>query len=207
MIVEAMILSLPMLADVLFLALFFFAIFGIACTELFKGTLSNRCAAPDFTYAYNETGSSVLLVGPKGKPPRGSLAIHSLRCSNLNPTIYDDPPVQSVTLPSPYLPFSQNVSYIVSDYDQVCRGPMASSESWDISTGGIPVASSFSYVGGRNWGYACPWQNSLNPNDLNWPVGLVCVPWGNPDPGGTRNFDTIFSSWIMVFQHMAAQDW
>ena len=93
MIVEAMILSLPMLADVLFLALFFFAIFGIACTELFKGTLSNRCAAPDFTYAYNETGSSVLLVGLKGKPPgdtlpcrTGRVCSHSLRCSDLNPT-------------------------------------------------------------------------------------------------------------------------
>ena len=59
-------MSLPMLADVLYLALFFFAIFGIACTEMFKGTLSNRCAAPDFTYAYNETGSSLLLVGLKG---------------------------------------------------------------------------------------------------------------------------------------------
>lgn len=76
MIVEAMILSLPMLADVLFLALFFFAIFGIACTELFMGTLSYRCAAPDFTYAYNETGSSVLLVG-QGAGHQGEACQHT----------------------------------------------------------------------------------------------------------------------------------
>lgn len=45
--VECMLRSLPMLADVAILAMFFYAIFGIASVELLKGRMSNRCGAPD----------------------------------------------------------------------------------------------------------------------------------------------------------------
>ena len=62
MIVEALILSLPMLTDVVFLAVFYMCIFGIACTELFMGLLRNRCGAPDFTYAYEDENGGGLMV-------------------------------------------------------------------------------------------------------------------------------------------------
>lgn len=60
-----MLLSLPMLGDVVILALFFFAIFGILCVELFKGRLSYRCGAPDFSSAtslYTADGNVLLQV-------------------------------------------------------------------------------------------------------------------------------------------------
>ena len=98
------------------------------------------------------------------------------------------------------------MSYVVLDIDQICRGPLAADETWDNTTG-IPTASPFSYIGGVSWGYACPWEPSVNPNDYNYPSGSLCVPYINPDIGGYRNFDNILMSWIMVFQHMAAQDW
>jgi hypothetical protein len=76
---------------------------------------------------------------------------------------------------------------------QICKGPMAAEESWDNSSG-QPIASSFSSVGGSAWGYACPWQPSANPNNPNYPNGLICVPYGNPDIGGYRNFDNILTA-------------
>ena len=105
-----------------------------------------------------------------------------------------------------YVTISQNVSYTVIDTDQICKGPLADQETWDNITGS-PVASPFSYIGGVSWGYACPWQPTDNPNAPNYPNGLFCVPYGNPDTGGYRNFDSILMSWIQVFQHMAAQNW
>ena len=41
-IVEALIRSIPMLGDVVILALFYYTIFGIACVELFHGELGYR---------------------------------------------------------------------------------------------------------------------------------------------------------------------
>ena len=61
-----MLLSLPMLGDVVILTLFFFAIFGILCVELFKGKLGYRCGAPDFSAAssvYTVDGNILLQVG------------------------------------------------------------------------------------------------------------------------------------------------
>ncbi|GAX83897.1 hypothetical protein CEUSTIGMA_g11321.t1, partial [Chlamydomonas eustigma] len=56
-IVEAFIHSVPMLMDVLILVGFFFAVFGIACVELFKGQYSNRCGSPVFNYSFLEFSS------------------------------------------------------------------------------------------------------------------------------------------------------
>ena len=53
-IVEALILSMPMLFDVMVLALFYFSIFGIVCVELFKGKFLGRCSAPVFTVASDD---------------------------------------------------------------------------------------------------------------------------------------------------------
>ena len=63
-IVEALVLSLPMLGDVMILALFYFAIFGILCVELFKGQLLYRCGTPNFSNANNGTiyGEDLLFV-------------------------------------------------------------------------------------------------------------------------------------------------
>ena len=68
MIVEALILSRPMLGDVAILAMFYFAIFGIACVELFKGKFEFRCGSPDFSSAYSDTanGGGVLMVSGGG---------------------------------------------------------------------------------------------------------------------------------------------
>lgn len=102
-----------------------------------------------------------------------------------------------------------NVSYTVdpSNTDQqsalICKGPLAYDGMWSNATG-KPVTN-FSYVGGRQWGYACPWWPSSNPNDLNNPRGAVCFQWGNPDIGGYRSFDHIFIAWFQVFQHVAVQ--
>ena len=57
------------------------------------------------------------------------------------------------------------------------------------------------------WSYQCNWQPSDNPNHLNYPSGLFCAPYQNPDIGGIRNFDNILFAWIQVFQHMVMQDW
>ena len=53
---------------------------------------------------------------------------------------------------------------------------------------------SFSYVGGRQWGYACTDET-------------YCVYYGNPSLGGYRNFDNILSTWLQVLQHMAPCNW
>jgi hypothetical protein len=45
--VVSVLLSLPMLTNVVILVLFFYAIFGIASVELFRGRMSYRCGAPD----------------------------------------------------------------------------------------------------------------------------------------------------------------
>lgn len=45
-IVVCLIRSLPMLADVAILAMFYYSIFGIACVELFRGQMSFRCGSP-----------------------------------------------------------------------------------------------------------------------------------------------------------------
>jgi hypothetical protein len=57
--VVALIKSIPMMADVFVLAMFYLSIFGIACVELFMGKLDMRCGEPDFTYAF--TGSEGLV--------------------------------------------------------------------------------------------------------------------------------------------------
>jgi hypothetical protein len=41
-----------MLGDVIILAMFYFSVFGIFCTEIFKGKLYGRCGAPVFDQAY-----------------------------------------------------------------------------------------------------------------------------------------------------------
>ena len=98
------------------------------------------------------------------------------------------------------------MSYIVTDTVQLCKGPLASDETWDNTTG-TPQSTPFSYLGGQSWGYACNWQPTNNPVEPNYPYGQMCVPYGNPDVGGYRNFDNILMAWIQVFQHMAVQDW
>lgn len=104
----------------------------------------------------------------------------------------------------------QNVSYIVDAVPAdgsptiVCKGPSPYDRMWSNASG-VPSMPEFSVLGGRQWGYACPWQPTDNPNDPNYPSGQVCVAWGNPDIGGYRNFDNILLAWIMVLQHMATQ--
>lgn len=53
-----------MLLDVLVLAGFYFAIFGVLGVNLFGfGILTRRCAAPDFTHAYStEEGDGLMVV-------------------------------------------------------------------------------------------------------------------------------------------------
>ena len=188
MIVSALVRALPMLADVVILAAFFFSIFGIACVELFKGQFYNRCGVPDFTNA-----SSVITADG-----RDTLVVRAS---------LHKPCAAHQSCPDAYLScyIQQNVSYIVADTGQLCKGPLVADQTWDNTTGNPTV--SFSYIGGVSWGYACPWTPSDNPNDPNYPNGMLCVPYGNPDLGGYRNFDNILLSWIQVFQHMALQDW
>jgi hypothetical protein len=69
------------------------------------------------------------------------------------------------------------------------------------------VAAPFSYIGGLQWGYACPIEPSSNPNDINYPLGVFCTNYGNPDIGGYRNFDNILITWVQLYQHMTWQDW
>ncbi len=154
-----------MLGDVVILAMFYFALFGIICVEFFKGRFYYRCGDPDFSGAYFAADGSGL--------------------QNISYTVNTTAPYQST---------------------QLCRGPMAYQQTWDNSTGTL-IPGSFDPVGGIFWGYACPAQPSPNPNDVNYPNGLTCVYYGNPDVGGYRNFDNILIAWIQIFQHMAQQDW
>ncbi len=72
-ILQALFKSLPMLLDVLLLTLFYFAIFGIICVQLFMGILRKQCGAPDFSNAVtvidNATGIVTLTVSSSGGCP------------------------------------------------------------------------------------------------------------------------------------------
>ena len=103
-----------------------------------------------------------------------------------------------------------SVSYAVntSSYvntNQVCKGPMVTDQTWP-ATSSPPDYSSYNPAGGKSWGYSCPSYPSDNPNDLNYPDGLFCIPYANP-VYGQRNFDNIFYTWMAVFQHVLPQDW
>ncbi|GAX86028.1 hypothetical protein CEUSTIGMA_g13443.t1 [Chlamydomonas eustigma] len=169
-IVESLFRSLPMLGDVMILAMFYFSVFGIFCTELFKGQLYGRCGAPAFDQAYD--------VVQEG----------------------DTKMTTQVVI--------MNVSYVVSTTaaTQVCKGPLSSDQIW-YNVSNTAVAAPFSYIGGLQWGYACPYQPSSNPNDINYPSGVFCTNYGNPDIGGYRNFDNILITWVQLYQHMTWQDW
>ncbi|GAX76998.1 hypothetical protein CEUSTIGMA_g4445.t1 [Chlamydomonas eustigma] len=56
-------------------------------------------------------------------------------------------------------------------------------------------------------GYAPPSWPSDNPTDPNYPDGLICIPYGNPDIGGYRNFDNILITWVQIFQYLTHMDW
>ena len=56
-IVEAFVASMPMMTDTLFLALFYYAIFGILCLQIFMGQLRGRCGTPDFSGSFIDTSS------------------------------------------------------------------------------------------------------------------------------------------------------
>lgn len=102
----------------------------------------------------------------------------------------------------------QNVSFRVAaeNQAQLCRDPMAVGYTW-VNTSQGPQAAPFEYIGGNQFGYVCPWMPTDNPYFINYPDGLLCVLYGNPNIGGYRNFDNIFYSFIQVFQHMVCQDW
>ncbi len=177
MIVASLIYSLPMLADVGILALFYFSIFGVACLELFQGQLLGRCGSPSFAGNFS---------GPIPQSVREpSCCAKDERVNHISP---------------------QNISYSISDYGQVCKGPLIGDITWDNSTG-VPMSTSWSYIGGVMWGYSCQNYASDNPNDPNFPYWQTCVPYGNPDIGGFRNFDNILIAWIQIVQHVSAQDW
>jgi len=77
--------------------------------------------------------------------------------------------------------------------------------SWDNHSG-TPVAVPTSQVS-YAWSYSCPLSPTNNTNDINYPNGLVCVDYMNPDIGGIRNFDNILYAWIAIMQHIVCQDW
>jgi hypothetical protein len=51
-----------MIFDVLVLALFYMAIFGVTTLQLYAGQLSRRCAQPDFSLAYTDGTTFVVQV-------------------------------------------------------------------------------------------------------------------------------------------------
>ena len=59
LVVDALISSLPMMTDIVFLAMFYYAVFGIICLQIFMGQLEYRCGAPDFTSSYVATGQVI----------------------------------------------------------------------------------------------------------------------------------------------------
>ena len=83
MIVVALIKSIPMMADVFVLAVFYFTIFGIACVELFIGKLDRRCGVPDFSYAYTD-GAGFVQVRRQGVAVQGvGSAQWAVTCAHL----------------------------------------------------------------------------------------------------------------------------
>lgn len=56
-ILEALIRCLPLMTNVLVLALFYYSVFGVLCLQFFMGTLGNRCAAPNFETSFTEMSS------------------------------------------------------------------------------------------------------------------------------------------------------
>jgi hypothetical protein len=80
------------------------------------------------------------------------------------------------------------------DTYQCCKGPKPTTPDYWTNSSQGPVAPTFSYVGGRQWGYACPDET-------------YCVDYGNPSIGGYRNFDNILSTWLQLLQHMAPCNW
>ena len=106
---------------------------------------------------------------------------------------------------------SQNVTYALNTSNdflvqQICASPLSRYTLWDNGTGSPLTATPPEPIMG-SWSYQCNWQPTDNPNHLNYPSGLFCAPYQNPDIGGIRNFDNILFAWIQVFQHMVMQDW
>ncbi|KAJ9520848.1 hypothetical protein QJQ45_014049 [Haematococcus lacustris] len=61
--VETLVRSIPMIADVGLLALFYLAIFGVTTVQLYAGRLDGRCGLPDFSAAVTDATG---LVTPPG---------------------------------------------------------------------------------------------------------------------------------------------
>ena len=70
--VTCIVRSLPMLGDVAILAMFFYAIFGIASVEVFKGRMLYRCAPPDPSSFTNTDANGVYQVSLISPRPRSS---------------------------------------------------------------------------------------------------------------------------------------
>lgn len=66
-IVVTLIRSIPMMVDVLVLALFFLCIFGVTTVQLYAGQLAGRCGAPDFSNAWTDTATGIMHVGGGGR--------------------------------------------------------------------------------------------------------------------------------------------
>jgi hypothetical protein len=51
-----------MIFDVLVLALFYMAIFGVTTLQLYAGQLDGRCGQPDFSLAYTDDSTFIVQV-------------------------------------------------------------------------------------------------------------------------------------------------
>eukprot|EP00798_Chlamydomonas_sp_ICE-L_P013777 gene13777-19685_t len=58
--VTTLLLSLPLIVDVLYLALFFFTIFGVITTQIYMGEFDKRCGTPDFAFSFKLPGTDVI---------------------------------------------------------------------------------------------------------------------------------------------------
>ncbi len=160
MLVMTLIRSIPMLVDVLMLALFYFVVFGVTTIQLYAGKLSGRCGVPDFSNSTMDAAGGL-----------------------------------------------QGVSYLVPGDQQelVCSGPDTGGLVWSNATGVPLPVSGIETNGGQ--GHICEWTSGPPDFASAAPFGYWCAGWGNPGPGGERNFDNFALALLAIFQTITLSDW
>eukprot|EP00798_Chlamydomonas_sp_ICE-L_P006468 gene6469-3102_t len=116
-IVLAVIKSIPMMADVFVLTLFYLSIFGIACVQIFMGKLKNRCGVADLSGAYTGIDGSLEIVTCMVSADDADDV-----CAGPDPNANTWTNTSSVSI----------VTCMVSadDADDVCAGPDPNANTW-----------------------------------------------------------------------------
>ncbi|KAJ9521131.1 hypothetical protein QJQ45_022837 [Haematococcus lacustris] len=200
--VETLVRSIPMIADVGLLALFYL----VRPTPCLAPEPARHARDPPPTHP---TACLALLLAPDHQGVRAIFGVTTVqlyagrldgRCGlpDFSAAVTDATGLVTPGLAAATLRV-QGVRYVVdsSSTADVCAGPAALQTSWfNSSEGQLSVQAP-----GTPSGAACP------PASSEAPWGYFCTPWGSPGGGGMRNFDTILAAWLAIFQYITVTDW